>query len=300
MSATVPATPAFVKADQDAINHHLKQLIDKHCDNSLRLQEAMAYSSLLGGKRIRPILVLATARCLGVSQEVALPVACAVEFIHAYSLVHDDLPAMDDDALRRGQPTCHIAFDEATAILAGDALQALAFEVLSTDIANISPARQLKMLNILAQASGATGMVAGQAIDLDSVGIEPELTALERMHRLKTGALIRASVSLGALCAEQGESLLAPLNSYAQAIGLGFQVQDDILDLTADTATLGKTQGADVALNKPTYPSLLGLDGARAKLNELHHQALAALDELEHIETSELKAIADYIVSRVF
>lgn len=293
--------PEFFARYQKEIDTTLKSLIDAKADSAARLHEAMQYSTLLGGKRIRPILVLATAKALGVDTGTALNAACSVELIHAYSLVHDDLPAMDDDALRRGQATCHIAFDEATAILTGDGLQALAFEVLSQTHEQLSAAQQLKMLQTLSYAAGARGMVAGQAIDLASVDRTLSLDELEGMHRLKTGALIDASVRLGALCQRSvSEDELQLLSRYAKAIGLGFQVQDDILDLTSDTETLGKTQGADVALNKPTYPSLMGLEQAQSKLKELNQEALIALEALGQKDTSELEAIANYIVQRVF
>jgi len=222
-----------------------------------------------------------------------------VEFIHAYSLVHDDLPAMDDDDLRRGRPTCHRAFDEATAILAGDALQTQAFYVLAhARELDIDAATRLRMIETLAQASGSRGMAGGQAIDLAAVGQTLDIAQLEDMHIHKTGALIRASVLLGALCADAlDETRLAHLDHYAKCIGLAFQIQDDILDVIGDTATLGKTAGADTARAKPTYPALLGLDGARQRAAELLADAQAALDGFGE-EADSLRALADYIVQR--
>ncbi|MGY4490875.1 (2E,6E)-farnesyl diphosphate synthase [Pseudomonas sp. TE3610] len=264
-----------------------------------RLYEAMRYSVMNGGKRVRPLLVYAACEALGAPAEQANGAACAVELIHAYSLVHDDLPAMDDDDLRRGQPTTHKAFDEACAILAGDGLQSLAFSALLDE--RLSPqneAVRLQMAMALAQAAGPGGMVGGQAIDLGSVGKKLDQSALELMHRHKTGALIEASVQLGALAsgratAEQRQAL----KTYAQAIGLAFQVQDDILDVESDTQTLGKRQGADIARDKPTYPALLGLDLAKAYAVQLRDQALEALQPFD--EAAEpLRQLARYIVER--
>ncbi|TCO82082.1 farnesyl-diphosphate synthase [Plasticicumulans lactativorans] len=264
-----------------------------------RLHEAMRYATLGGGKRVRPVLVYAAGEAVGVPAEALDAPACAVEFIHAYSLVHDDLPAMDDDDLRRGQPTCHRAFDEATAILAGDALQTLAFQVLATDTAaQVDAARRLRMVELLARASGSRGMAGGQAIDMGAVGRELSLAELENMHIHKTGALIRASVLLGALCQPQvADADLDRLDHYAKCIGLAFQIRDDILDVVGDTATIGKTQGADLALNKPTYPSLLGLDGAREHARALYEAALASLEPLG-ARADTLRTIATWIVDR--
>jgi len=228
--------------------------------------------------------------------------ACAVEFIHAYSLIHDDLPAMDNDELRHGRPTCHRAFGEALAILAGDALQALAFQVLSQDPAMISDSViRMRMLGLLAQAAGSRGLVGGQAIDLAAVGRDDlTLAELENMHIHKTGALIRASVLLGAFSRPEVEpTVLERLDRYAKCIGLAFQIRDDILDVVGDTATLGKTQGADRVLNKPTYPALLGLDGAREHARALHQEALASLESLGS-EADPLRWLATYIVERVY
>lgn len=262
-----------------------------------RLLDAMRYSSLSGGKRIRPCLVYASARALGAQPACADAAACAVEFIHCYSLIHDDLPAMDNDDLRRGKPTLHRAFDEATAILAGDALQSLAFQVLAEN-ALIAPDVRLQMLALLSHAAGSDGMIAGQSIDLEAVGQQLTLAQLENMHNLKTGALIQASVELGALSAQcRDDAVLDALRDYARCIGLAFQVQDDILDVVSDTKILGKPQGSDVARNKPTYVSLLGLAGARAKADSLIAQAQQALCRVD-ADTTLLRELATYITAR--
>lgn len=264
---------------------------------SERLQAAMRYSVLGGGKRIRPALSLAAAGALGQPIEAALVPACAVELIHAYSLVHDDLPAMDNDELRRGRPTAHIAFDEATAILAGDALQALAFEWLA-DAPGIDAPARLAMIQELAHASGHSGMVGGQAIDLESVGKRLTLAQLESMHRHKTGALIEASVRIGALTAPGvSQGSLDALTAYAKALGLAFQVQDDLLDIEGDTEIIGKPQGSDIARSKPTYPALLGVTGAREHLASLLSSALESLKSFGP-EADPLRAMADYVVAR--
>jgi geranylgeranyl diphosphate synthase, type II len=263
------------------------------------LYQAMRYSVMNGGKRVRPLLVYAACEALQGDIERADGAACAVELIHAYSLVHDDLPAMDDDDLRRGQPTTHKAFDEATAILAGDGLQSLAFEVLADRRRNPQDAEvRLQMLSALGSAAGPAGMVGGQAIDLGSVGQKLDRAALETMHRHKTGALIEASVLLGALASGQADDIsLKGLQHYARAIGLAFQVQDDILDVESDTATLGKTQGKDEAHDKPTYPALLGLDAAKDYALELRDQALHAV-RLFGDSAEPLRELARYIVER--
>ena len=266
------------------------------------LHQAMRYAALGGGKRIRPTLVYAAGAAVGALLETLDGPACAVEFIHAYSLIHDDLPAMDNDDLRHGQPTCHKAFGEALAILAGDALQALAFQVLSQDQTMVSdPAIRLRMAGVLAQAAGSRGMVGGQAIDLAAVGRDDlSLAELENMHIHKTGALIRASVLLGALSQSAIDPVaLERLDRYAKCIGLAFQIRDDILDVIGDTATLGKAQGADRALGKPTYPALLGLDGARVHARALYEEALASLEPLG-AEAEPLRWIAGYIVDRSY
>jgi geranylgeranyl diphosphate synthase, type II len=257
-----------------------------------------------GGKRIRPILCYAAATAAGADLARADAPACAVELIHCYSLIHDDLPAMDNDDLRRGQPTVHRAFDEATAILAGDALQALAFRLLSDPGTEVPervdappPASRLEMINLLSRAAGYEGMVSGQAIDEAATGKQIALAALEQMHSLKTGALIRASVQLGARCAGASDATYALLTRYADCVGLAFQVQDDILDIVSDTATLGKRQGADVALKKPTYVSLLGLSGAQQKAAELIAQAIDALQDFDQ-SAKPLRELARYVVAR--
>jgi geranylgeranyl pyrophosphate synthase len=263
-----------------------------------RLHEAMRYATLGGGKRIRPVLVYAAGHALGCPLARLDGPASAVELIHAYSLVHDDLPAMDDDDLRRGRPTCHRAFDEATAILAGDALQALAFHVLAHDPeGGEDPAARLRMVEVLALASGSRGMVGGQAIDLAAVGQQLDLVQLEDMHIHKTGALIRASVTLGALAAGADETARRLLDRYAKCIGLAFQIQDDILDVEGDTAALGKHSGADAQRDKPTYPSLVGLADAKRHAATLIEEARESLKDFD-ARADVLRGIADYIVAR--
>jgi geranylgeranyl diphosphate synthase type II len=265
----------------------------------VRLADAMRYAVLNGGKRLRPLLAYASAGALGAAPEQADIPAAAIELIHAYSLIHDDLPAMDDDVLRRGKPTCHVAFDEATAILAGDALQALAFELLATSRELACGDRiRLQMLAELARASGQQGMVGGQAIDIAAAGSLLNEASLGHMHRLKTGALITASVLVGALSSNVATpAQLGILRRFAGFAGLAFQIRDDILDVTATTAVSGKQQGKDARLNKPTYTSLLGLDGARRRLQDTLEQALAVLDELDG-DTHTLAALTRYIVER--
>lgn len=263
-----------------------------------RLHAAMRYSVLGGGKRLRPTLVYSTGQALGATPDVLDAPAAAVEIIHAYSLIHDDLPAMDDDELRRGKPTCHIAFGEAEAILAGDALQALAFELL----ARPGPWRvdaQLAMLRLLAEACGSLGMAGGQAIDLSAVGQQLTLEALERMHRYKTGALIRASVLLGALAAgcTETDPRWASLDRYGRELGLAFQIHDDLLDVLGDTATIGKPQGSDLARGKPTYPALIGIEAAQALAAQHMQGALEAIEPLG-VSAEALRLIARYVVER--
>lgn len=263
-----------------------------------RLAKAMHYATLNGGKRLRAMLVYATGEAFAANANALDSAACAVEMIHAYSLVHDDMPMMDNDDLRRGKPTCHKAFDEATALLVGDALQSLAFECLCDN--ELSAAQQMAMVKCLAHCSGIAGMAGGQAIDLASVGIHLNQTELEAMHQLKTGALIKASILMGAHCSENaGATELSILESYANAIGLAFQVQDDVLDVIADTETLGKQQGADIARNKPTYPALMGLEAAQQKAQALIAQALSALDRLD-APCFALRALAQFVVQRTF
>lgn len=255
----------------------------------------MRYAALGPGKRVRPFLVYAAGELVGAEASTLDAPACALELIHAYSLVHDDLPAMDDDDLRRGRPTCHRAYDEATAILVGDALQTRAFELLA-EAPGLAAETRLRMITTLAHAAGHAGMVGGQALDLAAVGQQRSLAELEQMHRLKTGALIEASVVLGALAGQADRATLDALGRYARAIGLAFQVRDDILDVTADSQTLGKTQGKDAAADKPTYVSLLGLASAQTLAVELCEEALAALDPLPRSEL--LRDLARYIVER--
>ena len=263
------------------------------------LGEAMRYAVLDGGKRLRPLLVLAAAEAVQGHAEAALRAACAAELLHAYSLVHDDMPCMDNDVLRRGKPTVHVQFGEATALLAGDALQALAFELLTPEGDAVPPAMQADLCRLLACAAGAHGMAGGQAIDLASVGkplAEPELSA---MHRLKTGALLQGSVRMGAACASDVPTAARKaLDNYGAAIGLAFQVVDDILDVTADSAALGKTAGKDAAADKPTYVSLLGLAASQALADELRAQAHGALDASGLRDVSRLRALADLVVNR--
>jgi geranylgeranyl pyrophosphate synthase len=273
-----------------------KRLTGNGHPTSARLLEAMRYATLGGGKRLRALLVYATGQALGATNRAMDAAAAAVEMIHAYSLVHDDMPVMDDDDLRRGRPTCHKAYDEATALLVGDALQSMAFETLCDS--SLSAEQQSAMVRRLAQSAGVFGMAGGQAVDLESVGKKLDLNALQSMHKLKTGALIRASVVLGALAAENcDEDTLSHLERYADCIGLAFQVQDDVLDVIADTETLGKTQGADIALNKPTYPALLGLAKAQQKAVALIEKALGQLAELP-FNTEALAALAQFVVKR--
>ena len=264
-----------------------------------RLHEAMRYATLGSGKRIRPMLVYAAGKALGVPQKQLDGPASAVELIHAYSLVHDDLPAMDDDELRRGRPACHIAFDEASAILAGDALQALAFRLLSSDEKmNVTAEIRLKMIENLALASGSRGMVGGQAIDLAAVGQKLDLAQLENMHIHKTGALIRASVRMATMMATQADpNIVKSMDHYAKCIGLAFQVRDDILDVEGNTETLGKTQGSDQAREKPTYPALLGLHEACVMAEELCQEATASLEKLDN-KADPLRWLAGYIITR--
>src|SRR5690348_8107780 len=261
------------------------------------LHRPMRYAVLGGGKRLRPVLVYATGHALGVPLDVLDASAAAVEIIHAYSLVHDDLPAMDDDALRRGRPTCHVVFGEAMAILAGDALQALAFELLAADRVQ-DPGAHVEMLRTLAAACGSHGMAGGQALDLAAVGTLLTPDELDRMHEHKTGALIRASVRLGALTAGNTDAAtLAALDEYGHAIGLAFQIRDDILDVEGDSATLGKTAGKDAADSKPTYPAILGMDASRARLAKLTDDAIAALAPLGG-RARELVQLARYVAER--
>ena len=289
--------PDFLESCQRRIEAVLSAEIEQ-CDASHSLREAMAYACLGGGKRIRPVLVYGANRALDGNLADADPAAAAVELIHSYSLVHDDLPAMDDDDLRRGKASVHKAFDEAVAILAGDALQSLAFAVLAETSRSHAAATQLRQVQVLAAAVGANGMVGGQCLDCCATGSESSLQALEALHRLKTGALIRASVLLGAHSVEGAtDQQLADFQLYADCIGLAFQIQDDILDVTADTASLGKPQGSDQHNDKTTYVSLLGLEQAQSKASKMTEQAISALARFGS-EADLLRELAIFITSR--
>ena len=264
------------------------------------LGEAMRYAVLDGGKRLRPLLVLAACEAVGGNPEAALRAACAVELIHAYSLVHDDMPCMDNDVLRRGKPTVHVRFGEAQALLAGDALQALAFELLTPEDSAMPAGMQALLCRMLAQAAGCQGMAGGQAIDLASVGQPLTSAQLHEMHRLKTGALLQASVMMGAACGLPGGAAQLALADYGAAIGLAFQVVDDVLDVVADSATLGKTAGKDAAQDKPTFVSLMGLRASQNYAQELLSQAQASLRVGGMKDTAALRALADMLVNRGF
>nr|WP_091935545.1 farnesyl diphosphate synthase [Propionivibrio dicarboxylicus] len=298
-TAPTPAFPDWMQSVQQRMEAALARLLPPDEAIPARLHQAMRYASLGGGKRVRPLLAFAAGEISGATPEKLEIVSAAVELIHAYSLVHDDLPCMDDDVLRRGRPTCHVEYDEPTALLVGDSLQSLAFELLTRETLG-APKQQLEMVRLLAHASGSCGMAGGQAIDLESVGKALTQPELELMHALKTGALIRAAVLLGALCGDDiDEAALARLDRFAKRLGLLFQVVDDILDCTASTATLGKTAGKDAAADKPTYVSLLGLDGAREFANELRTQAMDALSVFG-AGASRLAALTDFITYRKF
>lgn len=277
---------------------YLVQQLHAHADDCGELANAMRYGTLGAGKRLRAVLVYATAEAIGIKADDVDAIAAAIEMVHAYSLIHDDLPAMDDDDLRRGQATTHIKYNEATAILAGDALQAEAFAVLARcKSIQAKPQTALPLVQALAQASGHHGMAGGQQLDLDAEGQPIDLDTLGRIHRLKTGALIRACTTMPAILAELPPQQLQQLDSFAENIGLAFQVHDDVLDITADTATLGKTQGADIERGKATYPALLGLEGAQDRALQLHNQAIAALESFGPAADT-LRAIAKHMISR--
>jgi farnesyl diphosphate synthase len=286
---------------QKRVNAALDKYLPTDDPPEHNLAEAIRYSVIGGGKRIRPAMVYAAGEAMGVSTDLLDIPACAVEMIHAYSLIHDDLPAMDDDDLRRGRPTCHKAFDEATAMLAGDALQALAYEILAKDDhEELTPEHRIEMLSLLTEASGAHGMAGGQAVDLASVGKQLTLEQLEHMHQLKTGALIRASVLLGGMCKQdisQGE--LKMLSDYAHCIGLSFQIQDDILDVISDTETLGKPQGSDQEQEKPTFPAIIGLEQSKQRAIQQHELALKILEPLDE-KADSLRQLSAYIVERQY
>jgi farnesyl diphosphate synthase len=266
-----------------------------------RLHQAMRYSVLGGGKRVRAALVFATARTVGLTESTVEAAACAIELVHAYSLVHDDLPAMDDDDLRRGRPTCHKAYDEATALLVGDALQTLAFQVLAGDPSlPSSPAIRLRLIALLAEASGTAGMAGGQAVDLAAQGRRLDLAQVEDMHARKTGALIRVSVLMAAACVASADpAVTAALTDFANPIGLAFQIQDDLLDVLGDASTLGKATGADQARSKPTHPSIIGIEASQARVRLLHDQALAALVPFG-LRAEPLRSLADWLLNRSF
>lgn len=291
-----------LQVSTERVNQTLAHYLSSLPFQDTPLVNAMRYGALSGGKRLRPFLVYATGNMFNVDIQTLDVPAAAVECIHAYSLIHDDLPAMDNDDLRRGQPTCHIKFGEASAILAGDALQTMAFSILSNEsMPGVSFQDRLAMVSELAKASGASGMCAGQSLDLKAEGRHVSLCELEHIHRHKTGALIRAAVRLGALSAgEPSHQTLLALDHYADSIGLAFQVQDDILDVVGETATLGKRQGADQQLGKSTYPALLGLALAQKKARDLCDDALASLSALaaQSLDTTVLEALAHYIIQR--
>ena len=289
----------WIAAQQTSIEDQLRELLPPAKTAPQRLHEAMRYAVLDGGKRVRPLLTFAAGELAGASAE-RLPIAAAaVELIHAYSLVHDDMPCMDDDVLRRGKPTCHVQYDEATALLVGDSLQTLAFQLLAEHRLCDDAQRQLEMIKLLAVASGSRGMAGGQAIDLASVGKSLTLPELEFMHIHKTGALIRAAVLLGAQCGSLAPAQLDKLDRFGKSIGLAFQVVDDLLDCEADTATLGKTAGKDADNAKPTYVSLLGIHEARDMAQRLHRDALEALSGFGDA-AQRLRELADFIVLRKF
>jgi farnesyl diphosphate synthase/geranylgeranyl diphosphate synthase type II len=291
----------YLQQCRSEVEQDMLALFDTLEQDPPELHQALRYSCLNGGKRVRPLLVYAAAKAVNpglTDRTLVKACAVAIELIHSYSLIHDDLPAMDDDRLRRGQPTCHIQFNEATAILAGDALQPLAFQTLA-QASEAAPGRAIELIKQLSLAAGAEGMVAGQAIDLEAVDQQLNIQQLEHMHSLKTGKLIKAAVAMGAIAGGcSNTQSLHDLDCYASAIGLAFQVQDDILDVTASTETLGKQQGADAALNKPTYVSLLGLDAAKAKAHTLHHSALSALQDFDQ-SADPLRELSAYIIERL-
>ena len=309
--------PSFDVSDWSALHlNRVERALERWIPQSAPagLAESMRYAVLDGGKRLRPLLVMGAREAVAMPQtesstaqamleDAALRAACAVELIHAYSLVHDDMPCMDNDVLRRGKPTVHVKFGEAQALLAGDTLQALAFEILTPlheepSEPAMAPALQARLCQVLARASGHAGMAGGQAIDLASVGLPLTEDQLRQMHRLKTGALLHASVVMGASCGNASDAALAALGRYGEAVGLAFQVVDDVLDVTADSATLGKTAGKDAAHDKPTYVSLMGLERSQQYARDLLAQALAALDDSRLTNTHALRALAHRVVDR--
>jgi len=292
-----PSFADWVLTHQTRIEQVLNRTLPSTNVNPTRLHSAMRYSALGGGKRVRALLCYAAAELCATHTDIADASASAVELIHAYSLVHDDMPCMDDDDLRRGKPSCHKQYDDATALLVGDALQSLAFEVLAQPNLGTNPSEQILLLRILAQASGSTGMAGGQAIDLASVGKPLTQIELEAMHQLKTGALIQASVLLGAINGSEAQT--SAVRDYAHYIGLAFQVVDDILDVESDSQTLGKTAGKDANSNKPTYVTILGLDEAKHHAQALYNKALATIEPFGD-SALRLRELADYITQRHF
>ncbi|MEZ5700769.1 MAG: polyprenyl synthetase family protein [Burkholderiaceae bacterium] len=299
MSGAVTQAAAFSAwraAQQSRVEEALSQWVSAQAPAGLG--EAMRYAVLDGGKRLRPLLALAVCEAVGGEPVAAMRAACALELIHAYSLVHDDMPCMDNDVLRRGKPTVHVAFGEAQALLAGDALQALAFELLVPDDGSVEPAMSARLCRQLACAAGAAGMAGGQAIDLASVGSALDRAGLENMHRCKTGALLQASVMMGAATGTCDEAAVTALQTYGEVLGLAFQVVDDILDVTTDSATLGKTAGKDAACDKPTFVSLMGLEAAQACADDLLDQAHQALRDSGLERTEHLHALAEWVGRR--
>ena len=286
---------SWMKAELQAVESALLEWVP--ADAPAGLGQAMRYGVLDGGKRLRPLLVLAANQAVSGSREAAMRAACAVELIHAYSLIHDDMPCMDNDVLRRGKPTVHVQFGQAQAMLAGDAMQALAFEVLTPD-SGVPMALQARLCGLLARSAGHAGMAGGQAIDLASIGLALDEPALRNMHRRKTGALLRSSVLMGAACGNPSESAWAALGAYGEAIGLAFQVVDDMLDVTQASSVLGKTAGKDIDNNKPTYVTVLGLDAARRHADDLRDQAQAALARSSLTDAAWLSVLADKVVDR--
>jgi len=296
---TITATDAreFFTSCRTLIDSQLDQLVPKENEEPVRVHSAIRWSLFAGGKRFRPALLLATGQTFGAAPDNLLPIACALEMIHTYSLIHDDLPAMDNDDLRRGRPTCHVKFDEATAILAGDALQALAFQTIAED-ARLPPALRVQLVSEIARAAGTPeGMVAGQAHDLDAESREVSSGELERIHHRKTGALIRAAARCGAIIAGANEAELQAITEYANNLGLLFQITDDLLDVTATAEDLGKTPGKDARSRKATYPALYGMEASHAQLEVVHRAAGDALDRIER-PSELLQSIADFIVER--
>ena len=289
-------TARYLETSREKVDQTLENLMPVEATHPARLVSAMRYSLFAGGKRIRPTLVLAAAGAAGGEEDTALTTACAVELVHTYSLIHDDLPAMDDDDFRRGRPSCHKAYDEGTAILAGDALLTMAFDLLSVKTSQIDDHLRLRMVQELSRAAGWKGMVGGQQVDMDSEGTEPDLPTLEYIHTHKTGALIRCCLVLGGLSAGADETILKALADYGEKVGLAFQVVDDILDVTATTEEMGKDQGSDAQRGKITYPGLFGLDGARERAFQLVNDAKNAVS---HIDTTDrLAGIADFVLLR--